>query len=129
MAGCVIDRQVSSTDNAAVFLVRGYWYPRASPFHILGWFHIRTSARFPLVLGHATDNQRNHWFITNKAKDKPLESFQGFYCELKCFAMYHLIYSLGQRGSTPGCASSTCRARARSGARGSRYDWTCGLCF
>jgi hypothetical protein len=91
MAGGVIDRQVSSTDDTAVFLVRGYWYPRTSPFHVSGWFHIRTSARFALVLGHATDNQRDHWFITNKAEGEPLELFQGFYCELKFLVKYHLI--------------------------------------
>jgi hypothetical protein len=85
MAGGVIDHQVSLTDDAAVFLVCGYWYLRAFPFHVSGWFHICTSACFALVLGHATDSQRNHGFITNKAKDKPLELFQGFYCELKCF--------------------------------------------
>jgi hypothetical protein len=78
VAGGVIDRQVSSTDDAAVFLVRGYWYLRAAPFHVSGWFHICTSACFALVPGHATDSQRDHWFITNKAEGEPIESFQGF---------------------------------------------------
>jgi hypothetical protein len=129
MAGGIIDRQVSSTDDAAVFLFHGYWYPRTSPFHVSGWFHIRTSARFAPVLGHATDSQRDHWFITNKAEDKPLDSFQGFYCELKLLVKYHLIYPLRQHGSTPRCASPTRRATTRSGVWGSRHDQTCGLCF
>jgi hypothetical protein len=81
MAGGVIDCQVSSTDNAALFLVRSYWYLRASPFHVSGWFHICISACFALVPGHTTDNQHDHWFVTNKAEDEPLKSFQGFYCE------------------------------------------------
>jgi hypothetical protein len=129
VAGGVIDRQVSSTDDAAAFLVRGYWYPRTAPFHVSRWFHIRASARFALVPGHTTDSQRDHWFITNKAEDEPLELFQGFYCELKFLVRDHLIYSLRQRGSTPRCALLTRRARAQSGARGSRYEWTCESCF
>jgi hypothetical protein len=128
VAGGVIERQVSSTDSAAIFLVRGYWYPRAAPFHVSGWFHIRTAARFASVPGHATDSQRDHWYITNEVEDKPMERFQGFYCKLKYSAKHHLINYSGQRGSTPGCVSSTQRARARSGARGSSCNWTCGSC-
>jgi hypothetical protein len=128
VAGSVIDRQVSSTDDAAVFPVCSYWYLRAAPFHVSGWFYIRTSARSALVPGHAKDSQRDHWFITNKAEDKPLKSFQGFYSELKLLVQYHLIYSLRQRGSTPRCALSTRRARTQSGVWGSRYGWTCGPC-
>jgi hypothetical protein len=128
VAGGIIDRQVSSTDDEAIFLVCSYWYPCAAPFHVSGWFHIHTSARFALVPGHATDSQRDHWYITNKAEGEPIESFQGFYCKLKYSAKYYLIYSMRQRGSTPRCASPTRRARRRCGVRGSRRDRACGLC-
>jgi hypothetical protein len=126
VAGGVVERQVSSSDTAAIFLVRGYWYPRAAPFHVSGWFHIRTGARFASIPGHATDSQRDHWYITNE--NEPIKRFKGFYCKLKYSAQRLLTYYSGQRGSTPGCVSSTQRARARSGARGSSCDWTCGSC-
>jgi hypothetical protein len=111
MAGGVIDRQVSSTDTTALFLVHSYWFPRESPFHVSGWFHVRVLARFAQVLGHATDNQRNHWFITNKTEGKQPKSFRRFYSKLLRFTKYHSIYLLRQRGSTPRCVLSTHRGR------------------
>jgi hypothetical protein len=90
MAGGVIDGQVSSTHTAALFLVHGYWFLRESPFHVSGWFHICVSACFALVPGHAMDNQRDHWFITNKAKGEQPKSFWRFYS--KPFTIRTLLF-------------------------------------
>jgi hypothetical protein len=79
MAGSIIDCQVSSTDTAALFLVCSYWDLRASPFHVSGWFHVRVLACFALVLGHTTDSQRNHCYVTNKPEGEQPKSYPGFY--------------------------------------------------